>query len=207
MIANALGRAFYRRDTVRVARALLGQLLVSTIGGQRTAGLIVETEAYLGVNDQAAHTKGGRRTPRVESMWQDPGTAYVFLTYGMHHLLNISTRAAGIPEAILIRALQPVDGIDTMRSRRGLATGPPRHLTNGPGKLCQGLAITRDHDGLDLTADPQLHLLQQRTRALPARRIAVGPRIGVDYAGAEWAPAPLRFGIAGHPCLSKPFVR
>src|SRR5690606_28960799 len=114
-------REFYRRDPVTVARALLGQRLVRVAQGVRTAGLIVEVEAYLGIPDKAAHTCGGRRTPRNESMWGDGGHAYIYFTYGMHHCMNVVAGAPGSPVAVLLRALEPVEGLEAMYARRSKA--------------------------------------------------------------------------------------
>ena len=114
-----LERDFFARRTETVARDLIGRVLVAVVRGRRRAGVIVETEAYLGVKDRAAHTFGGRRTERNEPMWMDAGTAYVYFTYGMHHCMNLSTVGEGVPEAVLIRALEPVEGIQAMRRARG----------------------------------------------------------------------------------------
>lgn len=196
-----LPRAFCRRDAVAVARGLLGQRLVSTGGGTRVSGLIVETEAYLGVPDKAAHSFGGRRTDRVESMWGDGGHAYVYFVYGMHHCVNFVAGAAGNPLAILIRALEPDGGEETMWRRRPKAKRTT-DLCSGPGKLCQALAITREHDGADLVSGDRLFIEQVRRRALPSGKIGVGPRIGIAYA-EEWQHEPLRFWIAGNPHVSQ----
>ncbi|MEM6551418.1 MAG: DNA-3-methyladenine glycosylase [Planctomycetota bacterium] len=201
--AQRLGRDFFNRDTVRVARALLGQRLVRVMpDGTRLAGLILETEAYLGPDDLAAHTAGYRRTERTEPMWMAGGTAYVFLTYGMHHLLNVSTAGEGVPQAVLIRAIEPVEGLDAMRSHRPAARYDT-DLGSGPAKLTQAMAIDRELDRDDLTTSPRLFIEQARHRALPSTQIAVTRRIGIDYAGA-WAAAPLRFHIADHPGVSRP---
>lgn len=200
-MAERLPREFFRRDPVTVARALLGQRVVRRVDGVRLAGTIVETEAYLGVEDRAAHTFGGRRTPRNESMWRDGGTAYVYFTYGMHHCLNVVAGLEDEPVAVLVRALEPVEGLVPMRARRARARRDT-DLCSGPGKLCEALAIDRALDGVDLVEGTELFLERVRQRALPAARIGVGPRVGVAYAG-EWAERPLRFWVRDCPHVSR----
>lgn len=170
--APPLDVAFYDRDTTMVARDLLGRILVH---GERR-GRIVETEAYVGEHDLACHASKGR-TARTAVMFGPPGRAYVYLIYGMHHCFNVVTEAEGHASAVLIRGLAPLEG-ETL-------------VGNGPGRLCRALGIDRSLDGHDLT-QPPLTLLPGTP--VPARRIARGARIGVDYAGA-WANAPLRFWI------------
>ncbi len=194
--------SFFRTDATTLARRLLGQRLVSRIGGRRTSGLIVETEAYLGTEDRAAHTFGGRRTAANESMWGAGGRAYVYLIYGMHHCMNIVAGSPGDPTAVLVRALQPEDGREVMLARRGKARRVSE-LCAGPGRLCQALGITRDQDGEDLSTGRLLYLERTRTRALPRRTIAVGARIGIDYA-REWRDAPLRFAVRECAYVSRP---
>ena len=171
-------RAFFRRDTARVARELVGAWLVRRYRGRWYGGRIVETEAYLGEPDRAAHSWGGRRTPRVEPMYADGGHLYVFLVYGMHHCANVVTRGVGRPEAVLLRSAEAPGGA-------------PERLLSGPGKLCAALGITTADSGRDLLGDGE-----RRIRVLrpPRRRVRIGasPRIGVDYAG-EAAAWPLRF--------------
>jgi len=197
-----LPRSFFVTDAATLARRLLGQRLVSRIGGTRTSGIIVETEAYLGPEDRAAHSFGGRRTPANESMWGGGGQAYVYFVYGMHHCVNVVAARAGNPAAVLVRALHPEDGLDAMLARRGSA---PREtsLCSGPAKLCEALGITRAHDGEDLAEGRLLFLERVRSRALPRSSIAVGPRIGIDYAG-DWRDAQLRFAVRDSPHLSRP---
>lgn len=195
-------RAFFTRDPVTVARRLLGQRLVRIRGGRRSSGIIVETEAYLGIPDRAAHTHGGRRTERNASMWAAGGHAYVYLVYGMHCCMNVVAGRADDPVAVLLRALQPDEGTIGMYRRRRAARGDG-DLCSGPGKLCQAMAIDRRLDGVDLVADDRLFVELLRQRQLPARSITVGPRIGVDYAD-EWAAEALRFTIAGNAHVSRP---
>ena len=196
-----LGRGVYRRDPVTVARALLGQRLVHVVDGVRCAGLIVETEAYLGVQDRAAHSYGDRRTNRTASMYADGGTAYVFMNYGIHFLLNVVVGRVDNPQAVLLRALEPTEGLQAMYARRPKARRDT-DLASGPGKLGAALAVDRTHDGTDLVTSPTLFIEAARRRAMPGSRITVGPRIGVGYAGA-WAKKPLRFHAKDHPHVSR----
>ncbi|HEU4534310.1 MAG TPA: DNA-3-methyladenine glycosylase [Polyangiaceae bacterium] len=200
-----LGRADFEVDAETLARGLLGCALVRVLeGGVRLAGRIVETEAYAGVDDRASHAYGGRRTPRNESMYGAPGTAYVYLIYGLHHCFNVVCGPPGTPWAVLVRALAPREGLDGMRARRAAspAARPPPDgaLCSGPGRLCRALAIDRTFDGADLVHGPSLFLCAPPSRPPGARppgdvvdeHVTRGPRVGVDYAG-EWAQAPLRF--------------
>lgn len=193
-----LSRPFYRRDPVTVARALLGQRLVRVVNRQRLAGLIVETEAYLGPEDQAAHSRNGHRSPRNQAMYADGGTAYVYFTYGMHHCMNVVCGRLDQPVAVLLRALEPTEGLDAMADHRGTS----KHLCDGPARLCQALAIDRSLNGVDLVTSDTLFIEQVHRRTLSSSRIAVTPRIGVDYAG-EWADRPLRFLIRDNPHVSR----
>lgn len=185
-----------------MARALLGQRLVRVLNSNRLAGTIVEVEAYLGVKDKAAHTSNGRRTRRNESMWGDGGHAYVYFTYGMHHCMNVVASTADDPVAVLIRALEPTEGIEQMHRHRRAARRDA-DLCSGPAKLCQALKIDRRLDGVDLVSSGSLFIEQVRRSPLPASRIALGPRIGVSYAD-DWADKPLRFYIKDNPHVSKP---
>ncbi|MEM7626801.1 MAG: DNA-3-methyladenine glycosylase [Planctomycetota bacterium] len=195
-----LARQFYRRDPVTVARALLGQRLVHVVDGVRLAGLIVETEAYLGCNDKAAHSYNARRTQRTQTMFADGGTAYVFLNYGIHHLLNIVVAEVDVPQAVLIRAVEPTEGLAAMFERRPKAKREP-DLCSGPGKLGAAFAINRTHDGTDLAVSDSLFIERFRQRTMSARQIVTAARVGIDYA-EEWADAPLRFYVRGHPHVS-----
>jgi DNA-3-methyladenine glycosylase len=168
-----LSRSFYERDTVIVARALLGQRLVRVLDGQRLSGLICETEAYGGSQDEASHAF--RRTPRSAIMFGPAGYAYVYFIYGMHFCLNAVTESEGQAGAVLIRAVLPDEGIATMRARRpGISDAA---LANGPGKLCLALGITRLSNGLDLTADGALFIESGTTVA--DHEVGITPRIGV----------------------------
>lgn len=188
-----------------LARALLGQKLVRVLDkpdGERLAGTIVEVEAYLGVKDKAAHTCNGRRTPRNESMWGDGGHAYVYFTYGMHHCVNVVASVAGDPVAVLIRGLEPTEGVERMYKERKAAK-KDTDLCSGPAKLCRALQIDRALDGHDLIRGDSLFIERIRKAPLPASQLVTGPRIGVNYA-QEWAEKPLRFYIKGNPHVSKP---
>lgn len=180
-----LPRAFYDRDPVEVARELLGKHLVLRVDGVERVGLIVETEAYLGPHDLAAHSARGR-TARTEVMFGPPGHAYVYLIYGMHNCMNVVTQAEGLASAVLLRALQPVRNLDPH--------------TRGPGLLCKAMGIDRGLNGHDLLSR-DFHITEPEA----AERIVVvrRPRIGVDYAG-HWAKRLLRFYIRGNTWISRP---
>lgn len=201
---SVLPPAFYRRSTEKVAADLLGRLVVRELGEDRAVLRIVETEAYLGAPDRASHAWGGRRTPRNESLYLEPGHAYVYQIYGLHHCLNVVTGVDHPGAAVLIRAGEPVEGTEGMIARRGLRRALRRgDLAGGPGKLCQALAIDRRQDGV-LLASAELRL----TAGAPTdpEEVATGPRIGIDYAG-EAAGWPLRFAVRDHPEVSRPRLR
>ena len=184
---------FLRSDVARIARDLLGRVLATRIGrGPLTAGMIVETEAYGGALDRASHAYGNRRTARTEVMFRRGGIAYVYLCYGLHSLFNIITNREGVPDAVLIRAIRPLRGIERMLRRRGKAR-VDGSLTSGPGALAQALGISREQNGLSLQGNTIW--LETGIRVRPAE-IATGPRIGVDYAGAD-ARRPWRFWLRG----------
>jgi len=180
-------RDFYRQETTLVARSLIGAWIARRYRGLWYGARIVETEAYLGKIDRAAHSWGGRRTARVEPMYRDGGYLYVFLVYGMHHCANVVTGAEETPEAVLLRAAEGPPGC-------------PERLLSGPGRLCSRLGITVADTGLDLLAASPIRVLQATE---PGPRIGVTPRIGVDYAGEarDW---PLRFINLDSPALSGP---
>jgi DNA-3-methyladenine glycosylase len=206
MTATAANSRFtaYHGDTTTVARRLLGQRLVRMLDGQpplRLAGLIVEVEAYLGPEDRAAHTFGGRRTRRNASMYLPAGHAYVYFTYGMHHCLNVVCGPVDVGTAVLIRALEPTEGLEAMASRRPKAR-KEEDLCSGPARLTQALAIDRALDGVDLCSDTRLFIERARRRVLPVSRIVASPRIGVGYAG-PWADRSLRFTVRGSRHLSR----
>ena len=192
-----LPRHFFNAPPERVARALLGKILVRHGAGPRLAGRIVETEAYLGEHDPAAHAASGR-TARNAVLYGPPGHAYVYSIYGLHQCMNVSCLPEGIPGCVLLRALEPLEGIVEMRHNRRLDISAGIHqLASGPGKLCQALGITRAaENGLDLTrADSQLVLVED---GFQCEGITVTPRIGIRKA----TDLPLRFVLAGHACVS-----
>ena len=190
-LGDPLTRAFYERPTIEVARDLLGHVIISDSLSGRTTGRIVETEAYQGPDDPASHAarlRGGR----VEVMWGEPGIAYVYRSYGIHAMLNVVAKPQGATGAVLIRALEPIEGIDLMRTRRGVMD--ERLLCSGPGKLCQALGIGLDRHGTDLSTSDSLWIsLGDR-----AREISTSSRIGISR-GQEH---PWRFWITGNPHVS-----
>ena len=186
-----LERAFYERPTVDVARALLGQVLVSVASEGRAAGQIVETEAYLGADDPASHAARLRKG-RVEAMWGEPGIAYVYRSYGIHAMLNVVTEPVGETGAVLIRALEPAIGIDLMRARRGV--DDERLLCSGPGKLCQALGIGLDMHGTDLVTSDRLWISPRQA----PRDVSTSGRIGISRGQAH----PWRFWTTGNPHVS-----
>lgn len=188
--SRALPRRFFARDALVVAQELLGHELVLRRRGIVCRALIVETEAYRGITDRACHTFGGRRTPRTETMWGDPGHAYIYFTYGMHWCLNAVCAAAGDPQAVLIRAVIPIAGVESMRRRRGRNVRI-EDLCRGPARLCAAFGLTGRDDGRDLTGGI---LMIERGRTPQRGPLRAGPRIGVDYAGPD-AKKPWRFGI------------
>jgi DNA-3-methyladenine glycosylase len=195
-----LDNSFYdRSDVVRIARELLGKILVTDFGGQRSSGRIVETEAYNGVVDRASHAYSGRRTNRTEIMYREPGTAYVYLIYGIHHLFNVVTNKKDIPHAILIRALEPLEGIPLMLQRTGKKK-PDFTLTRGPGNLSRALGLATLHTGASLH-EGEIFIGDDGVRPRKTE-IGVSPRIGVDYAGPD-AELPYRFFIKGNKYVSR----
>lgn len=192
---SRLGRDFFGRNTLVVARELLGQRLVRVLDGKSSLGLllagrIVEVEAYVGEGDQACHARCGR-TKRNAPMYGPPGHAYVYFVYGMHHCLNAVTEREGFPAAVLIRALEPLEGVSVMREKRG--GRPDVQLTSGPARLCQALGIDQSLNGIDMCASDSCLFIEQ-DGAVPDERVATGPRVGVR--GDETAlTVPWRFYI------------
>lgn len=196
--------AFYEReDVLTVTRELLGKYLFTFINGELTGGYIVEAEAYNGVEDKAAHSYGGRLTPRTKTMYEHGGVAYVYLCYGIHQMFNIVVSKQGDPRAILIRGLHPTEGIGTMLRRRGMTVLKPT-LTAGPGSVAKALAIDRTLNGVNLQGD-QIWL-EDRGIIVREEQIDAVPRIGVAYAGDD-ALLPYRFYIKGDAYVSKPNKR
>lgn len=207
---TSLSRDFYQRTSIEVARELLGKYMVlDRPGFPQTVCRIVETEAYMGKTDRAAHSSGGRRTARTEILYGPGGGVYIYLIYGMYACLNIVCNRPEIPEAALIRAVEPVKGIDELcRARFGCSARElveekgarsVVQLTSGPGKLCRALRLTREDSGIDVFHS-FFHLLEEKEPA-PFRRVET-TRIGVDYAGED-ALLPYRYYIDGNPFVSK----
>jgi DNA-3-methyladenine glycosylase len=194
-----LDNSFYDRpDVVRVARELLGKVLVTELEGGRTSGRIVEVEAYNGVVDRASHAWSGRRTRRTEVMYREGGTAYVYLIYGIHHLFNVVTNKKDIPHAVLVRALEPLEGIPLMLKRTGKVQ-LDHSLTRGPGNLSKAMGLATLHTGYSLF-EGEIYIGDDGHRVRPAEIVAT-PRIGVDYAGPD-ALLPYRFFEKGNPYVS-----
>jgi DNA-3-methyladenine glycosylase len=195
-----LPRDFYTRsDVLEVARDLLGKkLVVPARNGARVAGIIVETEAYRGPEDRASHAYNGRRTNRTETMYGLGGMAYVYFIYGMYNQFNVVTNVADVPHAILVRAVEPVEGLDVIRRRR---QGRSEYeLTSGPGRLCLALGIDRKLDKSDQLGD---RVWIEDAGSVSPRQIARGPRIGIDYA-ESWIKKSWRFWVRDNPFVSKP---
>jgi DNA-3-methyladenine glycosylase len=191
-------RDFYLRDdSVQIAQDLVGKLLVVSADGNRVSGMIVETEAYMGVTDKAAHSYGGRRTARNEITYALGGHVYVFFIYGMYYQLNFVTGPEEHPHVVLIRAVEPIDGIEIMRTRHWQM--PDNNLTSGPGKLCIAFGIDRSLNGEDLLGEK---IWLEEYKNFSKDEIAVGKRIGIDYA-AEDAEKPWRFWVKDNQFVSK----
>jgi DNA-3-methyladenine glycosylase len=186
-----LGRDFYDRPTLQVARELLGKTLVHVQDGVEIGGMIVETEAYIGEDDQACHARAGR-TDRTEVMYGEPGCAYVYLNYGLHWLLNVITERPGYPSAVLIRAIQPTVGIEHIRARRGQQ--PEAEWTNGPGKLSQALGINGVLNGADLTI-PNATISVMDGDWISDSRVTTTPRVGLNKVAEPWKSIEWRFLI------------
>jgi DNA-3-methyladenine glycosylase len=186
-VADLLSRDFYDRPTLQVARALLGGRLVRILDGQRLAGILLETEAYVGEDDLACHARSGR-TRRNAPMYGPPGHAYVYFTYGMHWMLNVVTEAEGFPAAVLLRAVQPVEGIEILSARRrGGDTG-------GPARLTQALAVEGLHNGLDLCTR-EAGLWIETGEPVAGTDVLTGPRVGLATVPEPWKSLPWRFRV------------
>ncbi len=194
-----LTRSFYTKPTLQLAHDLLGGILVRRYNGARLAGIIVEAEAYIGEDDLACHAHVGH-TARNDVMYGKPGVAYVYFTYGMHWMLNVVSEIEGSPAAVLIRALEPIDGIDVMRQHRG--PRPVADLCNGPAKLTQALRIDRACNGVNL-CDRKGDLWIENGEPLPAGSIRRGPRIGLGNTPDPWKSKPWRFWVKGNPFVSR----
>jgi len=184
-----LPRSFFKRNTVQVARDLLGKRLVKIENGKRIGGLISEAEAYRGEEDQGCHAKAGR-TPRTQVMYGPPGQAYVYFTYGTHWMLNTVCEPEEFPAAVLIRAIWPTEGVEVIAERRG---SQPRKLwTNGPGKLCQALAIDGSFNASDLCVT-EAALFIEDGESVPDKAVTSGPRVGFNNVPEPWLSMPWRF--------------
>jgi DNA-3-methyladenine glycosylase len=200
-----LPRKFYNRDSVTVAKELLGKYLVHVIEGEKLVGKIVEVEAYMGPTDKAAHSYNNRRTERNEIMYGEPGFSYVYIIYGMYNCVNVVVEQPGKPQAILIRGLEPTKGLEIMskfrysKSYEELSKREVIGLTSGPGKLCKALNIDRSHNGLDLCGD-ELYIFEENEKS--AFEMVSTTRINIDYA-EEAKDFPWRFYIKDNPYVSK----
>ena len=186
-----LQRTFYDRPALQVARDLLGRRLVRLGDGGRMSGIIIETEAYGGEEDLGCHCRAGR-TMRTQVMYGPPGYAYVYFTYGMHWMLNFVVESEDDPAAILIRAVEPLEGIEIIAQRR--AGQPQKHWTDGPGKLCQAFAIDKRYNGADL-CDEDAEVFVEIGRQIPDSIVTIGPRVGLNTVPEPWKSIPWRFRI------------
>jgi DNA-3-methyladenine glycosylase len=196
-----LAESYYHTDdVVALSKDLIGKYLFTCIDGETAGGYIVETEAYKGIIDKASHAFGNRQTPRTKTMFMQGGIAYVYLCYGIHEMFNIVTSAEGQPHAILIRAINPTEGIDIMLPRRNMAALKP-NITSGPGSVAKALGISRNINAISLQSDTIW--IEDRGLTFPAESIAAVPRVGVSYAGED-ALLLYRFYVKGNPYVSKP---
>ncbi|MFT7588730.1 MAG: DNA-3-methyladenine glycosylase [Limisphaerales bacterium] len=191
---------YQKSDTLALSRALLGKYLVVRDGNRRSSGIIVETEGYVGKTDRACHAFAGRRTPKNETMYGIGGTAYVYICYGIHKLFNVITYIEGEPHAVLIRAIEPVEGINQMIERRGLEK-PEYRITKGPGSLSKALGITMDDNALLLNGSRLW--IEDRGLTFVDTEIVSGPRVGVSGAGPEAASKPWRFWVKDNKFVSR----
>ncbi len=198
---RVLGQDFYsNEDVLAISQQLLGKVLVTNIDNYLTSGIIVETEAYNGVSDKASHAYNNRRTNRTETMYHKGGVAYVYLCYGIHHLFNVVTGCKDVPQAVLVRAIEPLDGISIMLKRRKKQAS--HKLTAGPGIMTAALGITKQLDGQRLNRTTPIWV-EDRGMIVASSDILASPRIGIDYA-AEHKDLPWRFQLKNNPFVSKP---
>jgi DNA-3-methyladenine glycosylase len=194
-----LSHSFYKRgEVVEIAKELLGKIIVTNINGTVTSGRIVETEAYVAFIDKASHSYKGKRTGKNEHMYSPAGTSYIYICYGIHQMLNVVTNDKDVPDAVLIRAIEPMEGIDTMLQR----TGKPvlnNTLTKGPGNVGKALGLFKQHSGMSLMEDT-ISIYSDKVK-IEESRIGISKRIGVDYAGDD-ALLPYRFYVKGNPFVS-----
>ncbi|MFA5528956.1 MAG: DNA-3-methyladenine glycosylase [Peptostreptococcales bacterium] len=193
------GYDFYKQDSVTVAKKLLGKLLVRKLGDEEIICKIVETEAYVGPEDKGSHAYQNRRTKRTEVMFEPGGYAYIFLIYGMYNCLNVVTNERDKPEAVLIRGIEPLKGIELIKKNRNIKSKKAADLTNGPGKLCEALAIEKDLNGYDLISGDQLYIKEADEKI--DFEIVSSKRINIDYA-EEYKEKLWRFYIKNNPFVS-----
>lgn len=191
---------FYEReDVVRIANDLLGKIVVTNIDGQVTSGRIVETEAYVAITDKASHSFAGKRSMKNEHMYGHPGTSYIYICYGMHQMLNVVTNKIDVPDAVLIRAVEPISGIDIMLQRTGKAV-LDNTLTKGPGNVGKALGLSKQHSGKNLL-EGEIFIYEDADSKLTADKIGASKRIGIDSAGAD-SLLPYRFYVKGNKFVS-----
>jgi DNA-3-methyladenine glycosylase len=194
-VVKPLPRSFYNRPTLTVARELIGARLVRILNGRKLVGIITETEAYIGEEDLACHARAGR-TPRTEVMYGPPGHAYVYFTYGSHWMLNTVTEQEGFPAAVLIRAIQPIEGVEVMlKNRQG-------RNTFGPGKLCQAMGITKTENNVDLTEANQ-SLWIEAGILVPNKSVTISPRVGLNKTPEPWLSKPWRFLVKDNSVIAR----
>jgi DNA-3-methyladenine glycosylase len=194
------GTYYHTNDVVALSKDLLGKYLFTRIDGITTGGYIVETEAYNGIIDKASHAYGNKKSPRTSTMFMQGGIAYVYLCYGIHEMFNIVTSVEGQPHAILIRAINPTEGLDVMLVRKNMLVAKP-NVTSGPGSVAKALGISRNINAFSLQSD--IIWIEDRGLIIPDETIAAVPRVGVSYA-MEDALLPYRFYVKGNPYVSKP---
>ena len=200
LIMKRLGRDFFLQPTLKVATNMLGKYLVHRVGKNVLVSRIVETEAYIGPRDKASHGYAGKKTQRNRAEYMLGGHIYIYLVYGMYWQMNISTGPEGEPECVLLRALEPVEGLEEMAKHRG--TTYTRNLTSGPGKLCIAMRFSGKNYGEDIVTSKNAWL-EDRGDAIPRNMIVRGPRIGIDYAGPVWSKKQWRFWIKDNSFISK----
>lgn len=194
--------SFYQSDDVlQISKDLLGTKLISTIGGKRTAGIIVETEAYRAPDDKASHAYQNHLTERTSTMFVAGGAAYIYICYGIHHLFNVVTSKKGTAHVVLVRAIEPVEGLDFMEERRGMSA-QKKAICNGPGKFTRAMGITKDWNGVSLRKKTSELWIEKGMKILP-KSIIAGPRVGMSTA-QECSNWPFRFRIKNNPWTSKP---
>ena len=190
---------FYQNDAVTAAKDLLGKIIVREINGQKIMTKIVDTEAYMGAEDKASHAYNNKKTKRTKTMFGKGGLAYIYLIYGMYHCFNVVTAVKDDPHAILIRAVEPVEGLELIKKNRNIKSSNLEDLTNGPGKLSQALKIDKSLDGCDLVKSNKLYLLDQENNDF---KVVAAPRVNIDYA-EEYKDKLWRFYIRGNKFISK----